>query len=91
MNQTAQLLERLAAEMADIRTRLERLRSVHARSAALTQAVELEKNLSSQISDAKARLAKHEDIEPKVLADSIDQGMKQMIAIISSDAGSASS
>jgi hypothetical protein len=91
MNQTAELLEHLAAQMADIRSRLEQLRSAHAKSAALKQAVELERNLSCQISDAKARLAKHEDIEPKNLADSIDKGMKQMIAIINSDDRSASS
>jgi hypothetical protein len=67
MNQTAELLERLAAQMADIRGRLEQLQSVYAKSAALKQAVELERNLSCQISDAKARLAKHEDIEPRFL------------------------
>jgi hypothetical protein len=91
MNQTAELLEHLAAQMADIRSRLEQLRSAHAKSAALKQTVELERNLSRQISDAKARLAKHEDIEAKSLADSIDNGMQQMIAIISSDDRSASS
>jgi hypothetical protein len=90
MNQTAELLERIAAQMAEIRTRLQRLQSLEARSPALKRAIQLERQLSGEISRAKERLARHEDIEPKTLADAIDNGMKQMIAVISADSDSAS-
>ena len=92
MSVASELLDRIAAEMRDVRGRLERLRSSHPESAALTKALNLQEELSHQISDAKDKLGKHGhmDAEAEALAKSIQKGMEQMIAIISSDEESRS-
>jgi predicted house-cleaning NTP pyrophosphatase (Maf/HAM1 superfamily) len=84
---TEQLLERIGAELRDIRHSLDSLRAEFPEHPTIQQATELYDELNGRLADAKARAARNELSEDDVVAlsETISAGMKKMVSLVASD------
>jgi predicted nucleic acid-binding protein len=86
---TEQLLERVGAELRDIRQNLDRLQREFPEHPTLEQATELHDVMNKRLTDAKEKAARNELSENDVVAlsESIAAGIKKMVSLVASDQG----